>query len=257
MLPLFRLPTKKCGGRDEAPAGRKAAASRRTPYALLLSRMESRGRLLRRRRKRLGSSKIETRKTAFELHRCWRLCYIAWVRIALVTGTLLLAVAAFTADPPGQPQASATRNSGAAAQEAAKQSSAASPGEGKRKIPCKTPESAALCYWTHGWLAIANGNPSLRIWRIGTHRMLGVFSGPSHFPPRTIADDESPELPPELNRAYEADNRARKRATGIMWALPPPVFADFEVCPLEPEQKGWMQPVCVESAKKIFIEKDY
>jgi hypothetical protein len=42
-----------------------------------------------------------------------------------------------------------------------------------------------------------------------------------------------------------------------MWALPPPVFADFEVCPLEPEQKGWMQPVCVESAKKIFIEKDY
>jgi len=181
------------------------------------------------------------------------------VKTALVTGTLLLlAVAAsFTANPAGGPQAPATKNSRTASQDAGKQSSTAYPGVGKRKIPCKTPESASRCYWTHGRLAIANGNPSLRIWKIGTHRMLGVFSGPSHFPPRTIADDESPELPPELNRAYEADNRARKRATGIMWALPPPVFADFEVCPLEPEQKGWMQAVCVESAKKIFIEKDY
>ncbi len=87
--------------------------------------------------------------------------------------------------------------------------------------------------------------------------MLGVFNGPSHFPPRTVADEEYPEFPPELYRAYEADNRAHKRATGIMWAVSPPVFADFEICPLDPERKGWMQPVCVESARNIFIEKDY
>jgi hypothetical protein len=72
-------------------------------------------------------------------------------------------------------------------------------------------------------------------------------------------DDDvfNPELPAELQRAYEADNRRLKRETGIMWAVPPPVFADFEICPLEPERKGEMQAVCIESAKNIFIEQDY
>jgi hypothetical protein len=171
---------------------------------------------------------------------------------------MLLALAAsFTANLPGEPQSPASGGAGRALQDQAKPSAKASPSASARKIPCKTPENAALCYWTHGRLSVANGNPSFRIWRIGTHRILGVFNGPSHFPPRTIADDESPEFPPELDRAYEADNRAHKRATGFMWAVPPPVFANFEVCPLDPERKGWMQPVCVESARNIFIENDY
>jgi hypothetical protein len=33
----------------------------------------------------------------------------------------------------------------------------------KRKIPCKTTENAAFCYWTHGRLNFANGAPSYRI----------------------------------------------------------------------------------------------
>jgi hypothetical protein len=47
-----------------------------------------------------------------------------------------------------------------------------------RKIPCKTPEIAASCYWTHGRLALYNGNPGWRLWKIGTKRILGVYSGP-------------------------------------------------------------------------------
>jgi hypothetical protein len=54
LLPLFRLPPKRTRLLTEIASGRKAAASRCTPYALLLSRMESHGRLLRRRRKVLG-----------------------------------------------------------------------------------------------------------------------------------------------------------------------------------------------------------
>ena len=65
----------------------------------------------------------------------------------------------------------------------------------KRKIPCKTPENAAICYWTHGRLSVYNGNPTLRLWKIGTHRMLGVYNGPSHFPPHTMGDNENPDLP--------------------------------------------------------------
>jgi hypothetical protein len=48
----------------------------------------------------------------------------------------------------------------------------------KRKIPCKTPENATSCYWTHGRLGVYNGNPSFRVWRIGTTRIVGIHSGP-------------------------------------------------------------------------------
>ena len=95
-----------------------------------------------------------------------------------------------------------------------------------------------------------------RIWKVGTHRLLGVFSGPSHYPALTDEDMENPELPAELLQAYEADNRRHKRATGELWTIPPPAFADFEVCPLRPEQKGARQPVCIESARNIFVQDD-
>ncbi len=177
---------------------------------------------------------------------------------ALVTGTLLLAVvAAFTANPPGEPQASATKNSGTASQDAGKQSATASPGVGKRKIPCKTQENASMCYWTHGRLSIYEGGVPYHIWKIGTRRLLGVFNGPSRYPALTDDDISNPELPTELNRAYAADNRRLKRETGIGWAIPPPVFADFEVCPLRPEREGERQPVCIESAKNILVQYEY
>jgi len=53
----------------------------------------------------------------------------------------------------------------------------------QRKIPCKTPENVASCYWTRGRLAFYNGNPPYRLWKIGTKRVLGIFSGPSIWPP--------------------------------------------------------------------------
>jgi len=96
-------------------------------------------------------------------------------------------------------------------------------------------------------------HPPFRLWKIGTRRILAVLNGPSHYPSRTVDDLENPEFPTELDRAYEADNRRHKKTTGIMWAIPPPVFADFEICPLEPEHKGWMQCACIESVKNIFI----
>ncbi len=172
---------------------------------------------------------------------------------ALVTGTLLLlAVAAFTAISPGEPQASAA--GGAASREPAKPSATVSVNAGGRKIPCKTPENASLCYWTRGRLGIYNGNPSDRIWKIGTRRILGVFNGPSHFPPRNDDDFESPELPANLERAYKIDYQRWKRSKEDMPYAFPVIFADFEVCPLEQEKKGEMQAVCVESAKSISVQ---
>jgi len=177
---------------------------------------------------------------------------------------MLFALAAsLAANISTEPQAPEAGRAGSASQDQAKPSATASSGASKpaaaskRKIPCKTPENASLCYWAHGRLSVYNGGaPNFRVWKIGTHRILGVFSGPSHFPPAIEEYDENPELPATLLRAYEADNRRLKKETGLMWAVPPPAFADFEVCPLEPEHKGWMQAVCIESAKKIFIEPD-
>jgi hypothetical protein len=60
-----------------------------------------------------------------------------------------------------------------------------------RKIPCKTPENAASCYWTHGRLAVYDGNPSWRLWKIGTKRILGIHSGPH---PTDPLDSEHPEF---------------------------------------------------------------
>ena len=109
----------------------------------------------------------------------------------------------------------------------------------KRKIPCKTPEIAASCYWTRGRLSVYSGNPSLRLWKVGTKRILGIYSGPSTFPPRTTEDSESPELSPNLEKLDGALDGGE-------------IFADFEVCPLRPEHPGRMQPACIESAKNIF-----
>jgi hypothetical protein len=180
------------------------------------------------------------------------------MRTAVASGTLmLLAVTAFiAANVPGEPQAPATAGAGGASQDQAKPPEKASSRADHRKIPCKTPGNASLCYWTHGRLSAYEGMVTYRIWKVGTRRLLGVFSGPSHYPARTDEDIENPEFRVELDKAYEADNKRHKRATGIMWTVPPPVFADFEVCPLRPEEKGVRRPVCIESAKNIFVQDD-
>src|SRR5438105_15763710 len=72
----------------------------------------------------------------------------------------------------------------------------------KRKIPCKTPENAASCYRAHGRLNFANGAPSYRIWKIGTKRILGIYSGPLAYPPRNDKDSQLPEFPLEISMVF-------------------------------------------------------
>jgi len=120
-----------------------------------------------------------------------------------------------------------------------------------RTIPCKTLEIAPSCYWTHGRLGFYQGNPAFRIWKIGTTRLLGIFSGPSsyHGPmadATPLDDDENPQFPTNVRRTLKTHQK---------FGLPNRVYADFEVCPLEPEKAGAMQAACIESAKNIATEK--
>lgn len=109
----------------------------------------------------------------------------------------------------------------------------------RRKIPCKTPENASACYWTHGRLSFYNGTPSFRLWKIGTRRILGIYSGPD-AEKRDELDNEHPEFPANVERVFNP--------------LSNQIFADFEICPLEPEVAGTMQAACIESAKNLVVK---
>jgi hypothetical protein len=86
------------------------------------------------------------------------------------------------------------------------------------------------------------GTPAFRLWKIGTNRLLGIYSGPGAYQHEDqLGDNEHPELP---------ENVRRKFSPGKNW-----IFADFEVCPLEPEKKSAMQAACIESARNIVVEK--
>jgi len=92
--------------------------------------------------------------------------------------------------------------------------------------PCKEdPDIIAACFVIHGRLSYYNGNPSVRIWRIGTTRVLGVW------------DDELPMIPDSIWKKFDPEKNA--------------AFGDFEVCPFTKEKPDAMQYVCVESFKNI------
>jgi hypothetical protein len=97
---------------------------------------------------------------------------------------------------------------------------------------CKgNPALKGTCYVIHGRATFGNGTPALRIWPIGTKRMLGVTNG-------KFADDaEDPTIPKNLH--FDPSQKA---------------FGDFEVCPFTVEQPGHMQMVCVQSAKNLVIK---
>ena len=107
-----------------------------------------------------------------------------------------------------------------------------------RSIPCKTPKNAASCYWTHGRIGFYNGTPAIRLWKIGTNRLLGIYSGPSAD--RYGLDNEDPQMPANLKRKFKPSENQ--------------VYGDFEVCPLESEREGAMQAACIESAKNLIAQ---
>lgn len=100
---------------------------------------------------------------------------------------------------------------------------AASPGQGRA---CRdSAELAGKCFVVHGRLRAYNGNPTFRIWPIGTARLLGV-TGPH--------PGEEPVMPADLGCNFDHD-----------------IYADFEVCPFTVEKRGVMQRTCIESAGHI------
>ena len=94
------------------------------------------------------------------------------------------------------------------------------------KPVCQTDKRVVgACFKVHGRLSNWNGNPTQRIWIIGTKRMLGVGT----------------DLPKDLGEK--------------MGGFDDVAVGDFEVCPLTNERKGRMQIVCVASVSGVTVSK--
>jgi hypothetical protein len=111
--------------------------------------------------------------------------------------------------------------------------SAMSPPAFEPKSCREHPQLIDKCFNVRGRLSTYNGNPAVRLWRIGTRRMLGIsdqrFSLPGYR-----------NLPEDLSQKLNGENS---------------VFGDFLVCPFTPAKPREMQLVCVESAKNVTIKK--
>jgi hypothetical protein len=102
-------------------------------------------------------------------------------------------------------------------------------------------DAKAPCFTVHGLLQGSNGVPGIRMWRIGTRRVLGIVGGDGS----PAADDLVPR------RLY-----AQMQTETPGWLRS--VDAQFRVCPLATEKAGWMQPVCIVSASHVvFTRRHY
>jgi len=89
------------------------------------------------------------------------------------------------------------------------------------------------CFTVHGRLQINNGTPSIRLWRIGTKRMLGVLD------PQDISGVPGPStIPASIAKQLDFDKYA---------------FGDFLVCPLSKSMPGRMQTICIESGSHLIV----
>lgn len=98
------------------------------------------------------------------------------------------------------------------------------------KSGCKSnPQLIAACFTVHGRLSAYNGTPSLRIWPIGTHRLLGILK------------DENPLAIPESIRNEVGFGKD--------------IYGDFSVCPFTGSKPGKMQFVCVEAVSNVRVQR--
>jgi hypothetical protein len=98
--------------------------------------------------------------------------------------------------------------------------------------PCsKQPSLVGPCFNIRGRLALYNGNPTARIWKVGSNRLLGVSESRCQRP-------ECPRMPKELEDSLSWENA---------------IFGDFLVCPFTESKPGQMQFVCIESVKNPVV----
>jgi hypothetical protein len=85
-------------------------------------------------------------------------------------------------------------------------------------------------------MSLWNGTPSVRIWVVGTKRMLGVVQ----------QDETFDDLPENIRRAWAVHGDT------AMWRSD--LFGDFRVCPVTANRPGRMQMVIVKGATRLLVQ---
>jgi hypothetical protein len=95
--------------------------------------------------------------------------------------------------------------------------------------PCRAqPSLVGKCFQVYGRLALYNGAPTIRLWRAGTKRVLGI-SG-------SYARDGYSSIPEDLERQLSWEKE---------------LWGEYLVCPYTRRRPGEMQLVCIEAAKGV------
>ena len=105
--------------------------------------------------------------------------------------------------------------------------------EAREKSCREHPQLIGKCFNVRGRLSVYNGAPAVRLWRIGTRRLLGISEQRFNVPGYR-------NLPESLAHELNGENE---------------ITGDFLVCPFTKPKPGEMQLVCIESAKNVSIEK--
>ena len=100
--------------------------------------------------------------------------------------------------------------------------------------PCREhPQVNGSKFVVHGVMQVWNGAPSVRIWKIGTKRILGVSEG-------TYYRDGFCNMPTWLAEKLNTEND---------------IIGDFVVYPFTPDKAGVMRLVCVDTAYNLIFKK--
>ena len=95
------------------------------------------------------------------------------------------------------------------------------------------PQLVGKCFRGRGRLSTYNGNPAVRLRRIGTRRVLGVSD-------QRYSLAGYRNIPEDLSRQLDGQNE---------------ILGDFLVCPFTRSRPGEMQLMCIESAKNVVVKK--
>ena len=99
--------------------------------------------------------------------------------------------------------------------------------------PCRAqPALVGKCFHVYGRLALYNGAPTIRLWRAGTKRVLGVSGG--------YARDGYSSIPDALEQQ-------------LSWETE--LWGEYLVCPYTRRQPGEMQLVCIEAARRVTARR--
>ena len=111
--------------------------------------------------------------------------------------------------------------------------SALSPHLSAQKSCREHPQLIGKCFRVRGRLSVYNGAPAVRLWRIGTKRVLGVSDQRFSLP-------DYRNLPEDLKKQLTGENV---------------IIGDFLICPFTSAKPREMQLVCIESAKNVSVKK--